>query len=314
VSQRLPATDCWFLTGPTAAGKSAVGLHLAARLSGEILSLDSMALYRGMDIGTAKPTAEERAAVRHHLVDLIEPSQAYSLAEYIDAADLAVADIIARGGRPIFVGGTPLYLKAILRGFFEGPAADWAFRDALSAEASGQDANWLHKRLRAVDPQSADKLHPQDAKRLIRALEVYEKTGQPISALQQQFDQPMPQDRTRVFVLDWPRDELYRRINARVERMFADGLVDEVRELLARGVTFSHTAGQALGYREVLEHLAGEGTLAFAKERVQTRTRALARRQLTWFRSLSECRFVQVSKEDRPESIAERIIAAAPPE
>jgi tRNA dimethylallyltransferase len=307
VSSKIPVSECWFLTGPTAAGKSAVGLLLAEKLKGEIISLDSMALYRGMDIGTAKPTAAERAATPHHLIDLIQPSRAFSLAEYVDAAAAAVGDILARGRRPIFVGGTPLYLKALLRGMFEGPAADWAFRDALAAEATAHGEGWLHEQLAAVDPLAASRLHPQDAKRVIRALEVYEKTGQPISSLQQQFDQAIPLEQTRVFVLDWPREELYRRINARVDQMFADGLVDEVQGLLARGVEFSHTAAQALGYREVLTYLAGEGTLEFAQERVQARTRAFARRQLTWFRSLTECRFVPVSKADEPATIAATI-------
>lgn len=307
MSSKIPVAECWFLTGPTAAGKTAVGLRLAEQLSGEIISLDSMALYRGMDIGTAKPSAAERAATPHHLIDVIEPSQAHSLAEYVDAAAAAVTDILSRGRRPIFVGGTPLYLKALLRGFFEGPAADWSFRDALAAEAATHGEGWLHERLATVDPLAASRLHPQDAKRLIRALEVYEKTGQPISALQQQFDQAIPREQARVFVLDWPREGLYRRINARVDQMFADGLVDEVRGLLARGVEFSHTAAQALGYREVLAHLAGETTLVFAHERVQARTRAFARRQLTWFRSLSECRFVAVSAADEPAAIATRI-------
>lgn len=308
VSSKIPVFECWFLTGPTAAGKSAVGLALAERLNGEILSLDSMALYRGMDIGTAKASPAERAAVPHHLIDVIEPSTAFSLAEYVDAAAGVVDEILSRGRRPLFVGGTPLYLKALLRGFFEGPAADWAFRDALTAEAATHGDGWLHEQLRAVDPLAAERLHPQDAKRLIRALEVYEKTGQPISALQKQFDQALPIEQTRVFVLDWPRDDLYRRINARVDAMFANGLVDEVRGLLARGVQFSHTAAQALGYREVLSHLAGDCTLEFAKERVQARTRAFARRQLTWFRSLSECRFVAVGADDDSDAIASRVL------
>ena len=313
MSSKIPVSECWFLTGPTAAGKSAVGLQLAERLNGEIISLDSMALYRGMDIGTAKPSAAERATTTHHLIDVIEPSQAYSLADYVDAAAATVDEILARGRRPIFVGGTPLYLKALLRGMFAGPAADWAFRDALAAEATAHGESWLHERLTAVDPLAASRLHPQDAKRLIRALEVYEKTGQPISALQQQFDQALPREQARVFVLDWPREELYRRINARVDRMFADGLVDEVQGLLASGIEFSHTAAQALGYREVLAYLAGECTLEFAQERVQARTRAFARRQLTWFRSLSECRFVPVSEEDRPAAIAASINQAGEP-
>lgn len=315
--------DCWFLTGPTAAGKSAVGVELARRLSGEIISLDSMALYRGMDIGTAKPTAAERAAVPHHLLDLIEPYESFSLAQYVDAAGRVTADILARGRTPIFVGGTPLYLKALLRGMFQGPAADWEFRERLTAEAAAHEPDWLHERVRAVDAAAADRLHPQDTKRLIRVLEVFEKTGQPITALQQQFDRARPASECRVFVLDWPREELYRRINARVEAMFAAGLVAEVRRLIEAGaarlpeqqedapaVAFSRTAGQALGYREVLEHLAGQHTLAETIELVQNRTRAFARRQLTWFRSLSECRAIACERGQSATEVAERVLAA----
>ncbi|HVU88521.1 MAG TPA: tRNA (adenosine(37)-N6)-dimethylallyltransferase MiaA [Pirellulales bacterium] len=317
--------DSWFLTGPTAAGKSAVGIELARRLSGEIISLDSMALYRGMDIGTAKPSADERAAVPHHLLDVIEPHEAFSLAQYVDAAERVTADVLSRGRTPIFVGGTPLYLKALLRGMFQGPAADWEFRERLTAEAAAHDPGWLHEQVREVDAAAADRLHPQDTKRLIRVLEVFEKTGQPITALQQQFDHARPASQCRVFVLDWPREELYRRINARVGSMFAAGLVDEVRRLIAassargeqnagpeaaRQGAFSRTAAQALGYREVIEHLAGAHTLAETIALVQNRTRAFARRQLTWFRSLSECRAVPCTPGQAAADLASTILAA----
>jgi tRNA dimethylallyltransferase len=311
--------DCWFLTGPTAAGKSAVGIELARRLSGEIISLDSMALYRGMDIGTAKPTADEQAAVPHHLLDLIEPRESFSLAQYVDAAERVTAEILSRGRTPIFVGGTPLYLKALLRGMFHGPAADWEFRERLTTEAAAHEPGWLHEKVRAVDAAAADRLHPQDTKRLIRVLEVFEKTGQPITALQQQqFDRARPASECRAFVLDWPRDELYRRINARVDAMFAAGLVDEVGRLIdassapkeSPANAFSRTAGQALGYREVIEHLAGQHTLAETIELVQNRTRAFARRQLTWFRSLSECRAIACERGQSATAVAERILAA----
>jgi tRNA dimethylallyltransferase len=329
--------DCWFLTGPTAAGKSAVGIEFARQLAGEIISLDSMAVYRHMDIGTAKPSLDQRAAVPHHLIDIVEPSETFSLAQYVDAAEHATADILSRGRTPIFVGGTPLYLKALLRGIFQGPAADWEFRERLSAEAAQQNATWLHDKVRAVDAAAAARLHPQDTKRLIRVLEVFEKTGQPITDLQKQFNQPRPSDECRVFVLDWPRAELYERINARVEAMFAAGLVDEVRELLSHSQeapedgasaaagsaattdqdsttfanAFSHTAAQALGYREVIEHLKGQHTLAETITLVQNRTRAFARRQLTWFRSLSECRFVPCDHNQSSADLAAQVAAVA---
>lgn len=294
-STRLPSgvpRAAWFLVGPTAAGKSAVGIELAKRVSAEIVSLDSMALYRGLDIGTAKPSAAERLAVPHHLIDILEPHEEYSLAEYLAAARAAAEDIVSRGKTPLFVGGTPLYLKALLRGMFEGPPADWGFRHEWERRAAAEAPEWLHAQLSAVDAAAAAKLHVNDTRRIIRALEVFAKTGRPMSAWQQQFDRPQPQDACRVFVLDWPRAELYARINARVEAMFSAGFIAEVKSLLEQGMTLGRTASQALGYREVLEHLAGQRDRAATIELIQNRTRAFARRQLTWFRSLEECRWV----------------------
>lgn len=301
--------NSWFLSGPTAAGKTAVGLELAQRLNAEIVSLDSMALFRGLDIGTAKPTAEERRRVPHHLLDVIGPQEAYSVAQYVAAAERAVEDILSRGRTSLFVGGTPLYLKALLRGIFEGPPADWDFRRRLQEQARSAEPGWLHNRLQQVDPAAAARLHRQDERRLIRALEVFEKTGRPISDWQRQFDRARPAEECRVFVLEWPRDELYARINRRVEAMFATGLIAEVRGLLSSGITLGRTAGQALGYREVLEHLAGECDLPATIERVQTRTRQFAKRQLTWFRSLSECRRVPITSGDSTQAVAAMIVS-----
>jgi tRNA dimethylallyltransferase len=301
------AADCWFLTGPTASGKSAVSVELAERIGAEIVSLDSMALYRGMDIGTAKPTAEERRRVPHHLIDIIEPQEEYSLAQYVAAAGRCIEQIEGRGRQVLFVGGTPLYLKGLLRGIFEGPRADWEFRRRLQQEAREHGSESLHRRLAEVDPAAAAKLHANDARRLIRALEVFEKTGQPISRLQQQFEIGRSAAECRVFVLDWPRDELHARIDARVDAMFAAGLVEEVRGLLGRPEAPSRTASQAVGYREVIEHLEGRYTLPETIELVKQHTRQLAKRQCTWFRSLSECRFIAVAGAMDPAIVAEGI-------
>jgi tRNA dimethylallyltransferase len=309
MDQRL-ALDCWFLTGPTAAGKTGVGVELARRIDAEIVSMDSMALYRGMDVGTAKPTAAERAAVPHHLIDLIEPHQQYSLAQYLQAAHACIDQIKARRREVLFVGGTPLYLKGLLRGIFAGPPADWEFRDQLRQQAQQEGAESLHRRLAAVDPAAAERLHPHDTRRLIRALEVYEKTGQPISQLQRQFDVGRPAEACRVFVLDWPRQVLDARIQRRVEQMFAAGLVEEVRRLLAGAEPLSRTARQAVGYREVIAHLRGDRTLAETIQLVKLHTRQLAKRQGTWFRGLSECRFVPVSEGMDAAQVAERIAEA----
>lgn len=306
--KRLEIRDCLFLVGPTASGKSAVGVELAERLGAEIISLDSMAVYRGMDIGTAKPSAEERARVRHHLVDIVAPWEEYSVARYLDDAAAALAEIRSRGHVPLFVGGTPLYLKAVLRGLFEGPAADWEFRNACQSWAAQHGVETLHARLASMDPAAAQKIHPHDLRRIVRALEVFEKTGQPLSRWQAQFQQPREEARGRVLVLDWPREQLYRRINHRVEEMFRQGLVEEVRALLATGQKLSHTASQALGYREVLEYLAGRCSLEETIERVKTHTRQFAKRQLTWFRHLEECRFFPVCEPFSAPATAEQIL------
>jgi tRNA dimethylallyltransferase len=205
------------------------------------------------------------------------------------------------------VGGTPLYLKALLRGIFEGPPADWALRKRWQSQAETHGQGWLHQQLAAVDPMAASRLHANDMRRLIRALEVYEKTGRAISEWQQQFEAARPAETCRVFVLDWPREQLYARIDRRVEAMFAAGLVAEVQSLLAAGLQLSQTARQALGYREVFEHLAGERDLAETIALVKTRTRQFAKRQLTWFRSLSECRWIAMAEPIDPAAMAWQI-------
>ncbi|HVX12600.1 MAG TPA: tRNA (adenosine(37)-N6)-dimethylallyltransferase MiaA [Pirellulales bacterium] len=298
------SAPAWYLTGPTAAGKTGLALELAERLGAEIVSMDSMAVYRGLDIGTAKPTARDRERVPHWLVDLIEPDEEFSVAQYVAAAERTAAYLRSRGREVLFVGGTPLYLKALLRGIFEGPPADWELRHHLLAECERKGNDWLYRKLTDVDPVAAQRLHPHDTRRLIRALEVFEKTGRPISSWQQQFERARPAEECRVFVLDWPRDELYARIDRRVEEMFGAGIIGEVSGLLSRGKRLGRTAHQALGYREVLEHLAGERNLADTIGLVQTRTRQFAKRQLTWFRSLSECRWVPMSPESGPAAIA----------
>jgi tRNA dimethylallyltransferase len=306
-----PLLDCWYLTGPTASGKSAVGVELALQIGAEIISMDSMALYRRMDIGTAKPSQSQRRRVPHHLIDIIDPCEEFSLAQYIEAAHRCVGDISGRGKLALFVGGTPLYLKGLLRGIFQGPAADWAFRRQLQQEAQRQDPLWLNRRLQEVDPITAAKLHPNDTRRLIRALEIFRLTGRPISDLQKQFDVGSLAERCRVFVLDWPRDELRARIDRRVDKMFENGLIDEVRALLADPLPPGKTARQAVGYRETIEHLEGRHGLAETVESVKLHTRQLAKRQNTWFRSLSECRFMALNGNADPAETARHICETA---
>ena len=288
-----PSADSWYLSGTTASGKTALSLALARRLGAEIVSMDSMALYRGMDIGTAKPSLAERGEIPHHLIDVLQPHEEYSLATYVAEAQRVCAEIQQRGRQALFVGGTPLYLKALLRGIFTGPPADWELRRQLGEIATRDEGRELHARLAAVDAESAARLHPRDTRRIIRALEVYEKTGQPISRLQQQFDRARPAEQARVFVLHWPRAEQNLRIDHRVDAMFAGGFVDEVRALQRLEQPLSRTATQAVGYREVIEHLQGSRSLSETIDLVKLRTRQFAKRQMTWFRSLSECRMIE---------------------
>jgi tRNA dimethylallyltransferase len=301
------AVDCWYLTGPTAAGKTAVGIDLAELLGAEIISMDSMALYREMDIGTAKPSAEQRQRVPHHLLDILDPNQDFSVSNYIRAAGQKIAEIRGRGRDVVFVGGTPLYLKAMLRGLFHGPPADWEFRQLVEEEAQRVGVEQLHQRLEQVDPLSAARLHPNDKRRIVRALEVYRVTGRPISHLQQQFEDERPAECCRVFVLRWERRQLHHRINRRVDTMFAKGWVDEVRGILDRFGTLGRTAGQAVGYRELIDHVQGKRDLSDTIEAVKARTRQFARRQETWFRSLGECRFIDMDEDSDPSAVAEKI-------
>ena len=306
-----PATDCWYVTGPTASGKTEIGLQLAQRLDAEIISLDSMAVYQQMDIGTAKPTTQQRQVVAHHLLDVVSAETDFSLSQYVNEAHLAIDRIRQAGRQVLFVGGTPLYLKSLLRGIYEGPPADWEFREQIEKELEAAGVESLHQRLEQVDPLTAHRLHPHDKRRIIRALEVHKVTGQPISHQQEQFDEGQPADKCRVFVLGWPRPVLHARIEKRVEAMFAAGLVEEVEKLLEQYQSLSRTASQAVGYREVIEMLQQGTSLEATIERVTVRTRQFARRQETWFRSLSECRRIERAGVDDPMEIVEKMLSLA---
>lgn len=289
-----PFTHARILTGPTGAGKSALAIELAGAVGGEIISVDSMALYRGMDIGTAKPSLAERVKVPHRLIDVLEPWQSASVAWWLEQATLAAEDIVARGKTPLLVGGTPLYLKALIFGLFDGPAADETLRAALAADAEREGVAALHRRLQTIDPKAAAKIHVNDVRRVIRALEVHALTGRPISDWQTEWaadPQPTPQPTGQMICVDWPREELFRRIDERVDTMFASGLVEEVAGLLKLEKPLSREANQALGYREVIAHLRGGPSLAETIDAVKTHSRQFAKRQMTWFRRLP-CRFV----------------------
>lgn len=277
--------DCWVLAGPTAAGKTARALDMARDLDAEIVSVDSMAVYRGLDVGTAKPTPDERRAVPHHVIDVADPCERYSVARWLADAAAAVADCRSRGRRILFVGGTPLYLRALRDGLAPLPPADPAVRAALAADAERLGAAALHARLAALDPPSAARIHPHDVKRVIRALEVAGATGRPLSDAF--APEPDPHFERRLVVLDVPRAELHDRIDRRVERMFAGGIVEETAAALAAPGGIGPTARQAAGYAEAIDLITGRIDRTEAIRRTQQRTRQVAKRQLTWLRSFA---------------------------
>lgn len=273
------------MIGPTASGKSALAMELARKTGAEILSADSMQVYRGMDIGTAKPTREERAAVVHHLIDVVEPSESFAVARFVEMAD----EVIAKATTPlIVVGGTPLYYKALFEGLFEGPSADESIRKRLSDSDSAE----LYAKLSAIDPAAAARIHVNDRKRLIRALEVFELTGKPISSFQTDWESGTTRHEAVWVGLHWEREALNRRINARVKAMMAGGWVQETRGLIERHVELSPTAVEATGYRELLDHVAGKMSLEDAVEQIKIATRQLARRQMKWLKRFKNVHWI----------------------
>jgi tRNA dimethylallyltransferase len=288
-----PATfqNCLILTGPTGSGKSALAIALAKAINAEIVALDSMTLYRGMGIGTAKPTLAERHEVPHHLIDVLDPNESASVAWYLERAAACVADIQQRGKRVLFVGGTPFYLKAMLFGLFESPPADHDVRKRWEAKAEQEGGDWLHLQLQQVDSITANRLHPNDVRRVVRALEVFELTGIPISSMQQQWERESNKT-ARSICIDIDRQILYDRINRRVDAMIDAGWLDEVKRLRESWPSISREAGKALGYRELGRVLDGQTSLAEAVELIKLRSRQFAKRQLTWFRHLPGLQFV----------------------
>ena len=295
------------IVGPTASGKTAVSIEVARRLGGEIVSCDSMQVYRRMNIGTAKPTKEEMCGIAHHLIDAVEPDVAFSCADYVTMAGEAVREIDARQKLPILCGGTGLYLDRFLCGEMEETHADEGLRASLFAFAEREGALALHERLRTVDPESADAIHPNNVKRVVRALEIFEQTGIPKSEFDRRSQAVESPFEAVVVGLFYPRREvLYERINRRVDGMMADGLLEETRGLLEEGVfDINLTAAQAIGYKELLGHLRGEETLAEAAENLKTATRRYAKRQLTWFSAKPYVRWVDMERDGKLRSLDE---------
>jgi tRNA dimethylallyltransferase len=293
------------VVGPTASGKTAVSVELAKRLGGEVVSCDSMQVYRRMNIGTAKPTEEEKCGIAHHLIDAVDPETPFSCAEYVTLAGEAVRDISARGKLPIFCGGTGLYLDRFLCGEMEETHADEALRASLFAFAEREGVDALHERLRAVDPESAEAIHKNNVKRVVRALEIYEQTGIPKSEFDRRSQNTETPYEAVVIGLRYPqREVLYDRINRRVDIMLEEGLLEETKKLKSEGVfEVNLTAAQAIGYKELLGYLDGEETLAEATENLKTATRRYAKRQLTWFSAKPYVSWVEMEKEGTLRSL-----------
>jgi tRNA dimethylallyltransferase len=298
-TQHQPVIPLLAIVGPTAVGKTALAIALAQALGGEIVSADSRQVYRGMDIGTAKPTPAERTAAPHHLIDVVEPDEEFSLALYQELATAAIEEIAARGRLPLLAGGTGQYLAALLEGWrIPRVAPRPELRAALEREAKREGATALHARLALVDPAAAAAILPTNVRRVVRALEVYQLTGRPIS--EQQAKQPPPY-RVRTLWLTLPPAELYARIDARVDAMVAAGLLDEVRGLVERGYSWELPAMSGLGYREFQPFFAGQASLADAITRLKFDTHAFARRQPAWFRRLPALAQLPADAPDLPE-------------
>ncbi len=295
------------MVGPTASGKSKLAVELAERLGGEILSCDSMQIYRTMDIGTAKPTQSEMRGIPHHLLDFTDPHAPFSCADYVDAAKGILGTLARRGTLPILCGGTGFYLDRLLMGgTAEEATPSESLRAELRAYAEREGRHALHERLRAVDPESAEQIHENNLHRVLRALEIYETTGAPKSVWDRRSQGVEPcYDATVIGLRYLDRELLYARINERVDAMMREGLLEETKRLLADGVFESNaTAAQAIGYKELLSHLRGEETLAEATERLKMATRRYAKRQMTWFGAKDYVRWIDLDRdgERRPEN------------
>jgi tRNA dimethylallyltransferase len=301
-----------FLAGPTAVGKSAIAIALAERVGGEIISVDSMQVYRGLDIGTAKPSAAERLRVPHHLIDVAELTESFNAARFVGLARQAASQIQARGRVPIFCGGTGLYFQAYLAGLGQTPPADPALRAELEATPLAE----LLRELAQRDPVTYARLDQRNPRRVVRALEVIRLTGQPFCSQRAPWPlQPSTlnhQPSTIFCALSRAPAELRARIDARVDAMFARGLVAETQRLLAAGLAQNRTALQALGYRQVVEHLRGQRSLADTAAVVKQRTRQFAKRQITWFRHHGRWEWVEPKPHTAPEEVAERLAHSRP--
>ncbi|SIQ06318.1 tRNA (adenosine(37)-N6)-dimethylallyltransferase MiaA [Halanaerobium kushneri] len=294
--------DLIVLTGPTAVGKTELSLKLAQKIDAEIISADSMQIYQQMDIGTAKASETERKLVKHYLIDFLSPEADYSVSQFQDDCDLIINEIKARNKMPLLVGGTHLYLRALLEGFMlPDIEPDYQLRDGLEKMAEDQGTERVHQILAERDPKTAAKLHPNDLRRVIRAIEIYEQTGKTKSFYKEKQEQRPPRYSAYKFALIRSRENLYQRINQRVELMMTDGLLEEVKSLLKNYENLSDTALQALGYKELISHLNGEISLDKAVYEIKKRSRHFAKRQLTWLRKEENLIVFNIEREERED-------------
>jgi tRNA dimethylallyltransferase len=295
------------IVGPTASGKSSLAIHLAQRFKGEIINADSVQMYRGLDIGTAKPSIQERKLVPHHLIDILDPEENYSAADFRRQADELIQRLHQQKIRIFVVGGTGLYLKVLTRGIFVGPAGDPEIRKALQIRQKKEDQLALYQELQDLDPLAASQLHPRDTFRIIRALEVYYLSGKPISTFQKNHGfREKPYDVLKIGLF-FDRNELDRRIEERVNQMLQMGWIDEVRSLLSEGIQRNWKPMQSIGYRTIISHLLGEVSYPEAVRLIQRDTRRYAKRQMTWFRADPQIRWFQASSQEYP--VIEKTVA-----
>ncbi len=298
----------YFIIGCTGSGKGSLGRELARRLGGQIVSVDSMKIYRRMDIGTAKPSKAAQADIPHHCIDVVEPSASFSVAQFVKHADRAVGKIASAGATPLALGGTSLYIKALFEGLFEGPSADEETRRQLKARAAEEGLGTLHADLAAVDAEAAARIHPNDERRIIRALEVYQVSGQTITELQRQWDTGHRRYDAVFIGLRRDKADQSGRINLRAKKMMESGLRDEVASLLAEPAGLSDQAAQAVGYAEMIDHLHGNCSLDEAFERIKINTRRLAKKQRTWHRRFRNVTWFDAAPDETPEAIATRVM------
>ncbi len=295
-----------FLTGPTAAGKTEVAIKLAKKINAEIISCDSMQVYKGMEVVSSQPGVRLRKIIPHHLLGIVLPSKEYNAAAYRRDALKKIKQIMNKGKTPLFVGGTGLYMSVLIDGIFRVKAQDPLLRQGLYRQAEDYGSGFLYERLLKVDPTAAVKIHPNDTRRIVRALEVFEITGKPISLLQKQRKGIADKYDLRIFCLNMQRDKLYKRIEERVNRMFNRGLVDEVRRLFYRQ-RLGKTAAAAIGVRELKGYFDGAYDLNEAKRQMVRSTCLYAKRQLTWFRKDKRIKWIEIGDNEKPVTIAKRI-------